>query len=243
MKLQISNLKTNAAGSRQAGVWCLVFIWCLLPGVWCFRCQAAETNAVLRAWLAAQTNLHTWTADFTQTRTLKTLTQPLVASGRVWFATPNRFRWELGSPTKTIALRNADEMFVIYPRLKRAEKYPLGGSAPGEWRDMLSLLDAGFPRNRADFDSRFHILSVTETNGSWQLVLQPKSTFARKMMNEIRVGLAARTFELRSTELVFVDSSRMRNDFANSVLNPALDENLFDWKPEPDFRVTEPLKK
>jgi outer membrane lipoprotein-sorting protein len=210
-----------------------------------FACHspAADTNAVLNAWLAAQANLHTWTADFTQTRTLRTLTQPLVATGHIWFATPNRFRWELGSPAKTIALRNADEMFVIYPRLKRAEKYPLGGSASGEWRDMLSLLDAGFSRNRADLDSRFHVLSLTETNGSWQLALQPKSAFARKMMNEIRVGLAINAFELMNTELVFVDGSRMRNDFTNAVLNPELDESIFDWKPEPDFKVTEPLKK
>src|SRR6185436_8613889 len=83
--------------------------------------RAADTNAVLDAWLATQTNLHTWTADLTQTRTLKTLTQPLTATGHLWFGTPNRFRWELGSPARTIAVRNADEMFVIYPRLKRAE--------------------------------------------------------------------------------------------------------------------------
>lgn len=218
-------------------------MWCLVSGVWCFRCQAAETNAVLSAWLAAQTNLHTWTADFTQTRALKTLTQPLVASGRVWFATPNRFRWELGSPAKTIALRNADEMFVIYPRLKRAEKYPLEANASGAWRDMLSLLDAGFPRHRADLDSRFQILSLTETDGCWRLVFQPKSAFARKMIGEIHVGLAANTFALTSTELIFVDGSRMRNDFTNAVLNPELDESIFDWKPDPGFKVTEPLKK
>ena len=220
-----------------------MLLWSLELGVWSFRCNAANTNAVLNGWLAAQTNLHTWTADFTQTRMLKTLTQPLVATGHIWFATPNRFRWELGSPAKTIAVRNADEMFVIYPRLKRAEKYPLSGSASGEWRDMLSLLDAGFPRNRVDLDSRFHVLSLMEANGSWQLTLQPKSAFARKIINEIRVGLATNTFELTSTELVFVDGSRMRNDFTNSVLNPAFDEKIFDWKPDPDFKVTEPLKK
>ena len=72
------------------------------------RARAADTNALLNAWHAAQTNLHTWTANFTQTRTLKTLRQPLVATGQVWFAKPDRFRWELGQPAQTIALRRAD---------------------------------------------------------------------------------------------------------------------------------------
>ena len=35
-------------------------------------------NPLLQSWLNAQANIHTWSADVTQTRALKTLTQPLV---------------------------------------------------------------------------------------------------------------------------------------------------------------------
>src|SRR5437870_3147210 len=153
-----SNIEHRTKSRSPAGsmfdVRCSMFGVFLFPIFICCS-RAADTNAVLYAWFAAQTNLHTWTADFTQTRTLRTLTQPLVATGHVWFATPNRFRWELGSPAQTIALRHADEMFVIYPMLKRAERYPLTGHESGQWRDMLSLLEAGFPHSRADLDSRF----------------------------------------------------------------------------------------
>ena len=204
--------------------------------------RADETNSVMDAWFAAQKNLHTWSADFVQTRTLKTLTQPLVARGHIAFAMPNDFRWELGQPAQTIALRHGDEMFVIYPRLKRAERYPLGAAAPAEWRDTMSLLQAGFPRDRKEFDAQFQILSLMQTNGAWQMSLQPKSTFARRMMPELRIGLATNDFSLASTELVFVDGSRMRTDFTNAVLNPALAGNLFEWTPPADFKVTNPFK-
>jgi outer membrane lipoprotein-sorting protein len=204
---------------------------------------ADETNSVLNAWFAAQKNLHTWSADFIQTRALKTLTQPLVAKGHIAFAMPDEFHWELGQPAQTIALRHGDEMFVIYPRLKRAERYPLGAGTPVEWRDTMSLLQAGFPRDRKEFDAQFKILSLTETNGAWRMSLQPKSTFARRMMPELRIGLTTNDFSLASTELVFVDGSRMRNDFTNAVLNPALDENLFEWTPPPDFKIVEPFKQ
>ena len=205
--------------------------------------RAVETNAVLDAWFSAQTNLHTWSADFVQTRALKTLTQPLVASGHISFAMPNEFCWELGQPPKTIARRHGDEMFVIYPRLKRAERYPLGAGTPAEWRDTMSLLQAGFPHDRKEFEAQFQILSLTETNGAWQFSLQPKSVFARRMMPELRIGLATNGFSLSSTELVFVDGSRMRNDFTNAVLNPALDEKLFEWSPPADYKVTEPMQR
>jgi outer membrane lipoprotein-sorting protein len=205
--------------------------------------RADETNSVMDAWFAAQKNLHAWSADFVQTRTLKALTRPLVARGHIAFAMPNDFRWELGQPAQTIALRHGDEMFVIYPRLKRAERYPLGAATPAEWRDTMSLLQAGFPRDRTEFDAQFRILSLTETNGTWQMSLQPKSTFARRMMPELRIDLATNDFSLTGTELVFVDGSRMRNDFTNAVMNPALDENLFEWTPPSDFKVTNPFGK
>src|SRR5438477_10533859 len=104
----------------------------------------AEMGPLFTRWLNAQTNVQAWSADFVQTRTLKSLIQPLTATGHVWFAAPNRFRWELGNPAQTIAVRQSDEMLVIYPLLKRAERYPLASAQTAQWRDTLALLDAGF---------------------------------------------------------------------------------------------------
>lgn len=217
----------------------------LALGLLHFGCEAggADTNGVINAWLGAQKGLRTWTADFTQTRKLKTLTQPLVAPGHLWFAIPNRFRWELGVPAKTIAIRENDQMYVIYPGLKRAERYPLGPRAPGEWREAIALLEAGFPHDRKELDQRFQILALEESNGAWEITLQPSSAFARRMMSEIHVGLNTNDFTLRSTELVFIDGSRMRTDFRNGRINSGFDEAILEWKPTPDFKVTEPLSQ
>lgn len=211
----------------------LVFIVC--------PARAADTNSVLDAWLAAQKNVKTWNADFTQTRRLKVLTRPLVATGHVWFEAPNRFRWEVRRPSQTIALRQADQMWVIYPSLQRAERYPLTGPSAGPWREALELLEAGFPRDRQDLESRLHLLSLSETNAAWHLVFQPASAFARQMMTEIRLDLATNNYALTSTEIVLVDGSLMRNDFTNTVLNASLEDSVFEWKPPPDFTVSEPL--
>ena len=203
--------------------------------------RADETNSVLDHWFAAQANLRTWSADFTQTRTLKSLTHPLVAPGHIVFSAPNDFRWELGRPARTIAVRSGDEMFVVYPLLKRAERYPLGNSTPKQLRDTMSLLQAGFPRDQKEFAAQFQILSITQTNGAWELSLQPKSQFALQMMPQLNLGLATNDYSLVSTEMIFVDGSRMRSDFTNAIVNPPLDEKLFEWTPPDDFKVTNPL--
>jgi outer membrane lipoprotein-sorting protein len=204
---------------------------------------AADSNSALATWLEAQKDIHSWSADFVQTRRFKTLTQPLKESGKVSFAEPNRFRWELGHPAKTIAVRASNEMLLLYPLLKRAERYPLNSAAPGPWRDALALLEAGFPRSQSDMEAKFRIASQVVTNDVCDLVLQPKSAAARKMMPQIQISFDLKNRSLRATELQFADGSSLRNDFTNGVLNPKLDDNMFTPPIPADFKVVEPLKQ
>jgi outer membrane lipoprotein-sorting protein len=220
-----------------------LLLWSLVVGHWSFSSTAADANALVSNWLSAQTNLLTWSADVTQTRSLKTLAQPLVAQGRVWFAAPNQFRWEITTPSQTIAVRQPDELLVIYPKLKRAERYPLSGNQAGPWKDALALLEAGFPRSRAELDARFKIVSQTFSNDLCELALQPSSASARRLMPQIKIAFGTNDFVLRATELRFADGSTMRNDFNNAKLNPKLEEGLFAPKLDTDMKVVEPLKK
>jgi outer membrane lipoprotein-sorting protein len=204
--------------------------------------QAAETNTLLARWLGAQSEMKSWSADFIQTRTLKSLANPLIAHGHLSFAAPNQFRWEITNPAPTIALRATNELFVIYPRLKRAERYPLTGDQAGPWRDTLALLEAGFPRSQSDLESRFRITSQSVTNGTCELALQPRAASARRMMPQIRIAFSTNTFSLLATELHFADGSIMRNDFTNSVMNPSLADSVFAPAIPADFRITEPAR-
>src|SRR5438477_12898241 len=134
-------------------------------------------------------------------------------------------------------------MLVIYPKLKRAEKYPLTRDHAGPWTDTLALLEAGFPRSQSELESRFRIESEVTANGVHEITLQPKSASARRMMPHIKIAFATRDFSLRSTELLFADGSTMRNDFTNAVMNPNLDDSIFAPKLEDGFKVVEPLKR
>ncbi|HTL17611.1 MAG TPA: outer membrane lipoprotein carrier protein LolA, partial [Patescibacteria group bacterium] len=159
----------------------LFFVWSATNLV------AASLSPAVSSWIEAQTNIHSWSADLVQTRSLKSLTQPLTAKGHVWFAAPNRFRWELGNPAQTIAVRATNEMLVIYPGLKRVERFPLSGAKTGPWKDALALLEAGFPRNAVELQAQYNILDQTAREARVTLLLQPKSTAARRMMPQIQI--------------------------------------------------------
>jgi len=202
--------------------------------------EATEYGPLFERWFSVQTNLQGWSADLIQTRSLKVLSQPLVSTGKVWVA-QGRFRWELGNPPQTIALRQPDQLLIIYPRLKRAEKYPLGEAPQGPMKDALALLDATLPRDRASMEAHFQLLSVRQTNASLEMTLQPRSSSARKFIDVIKVGFHTNDFSIASTELKFSDGSALRNDFTNTLMNPPLPADIFDANLGPDITVTEPL--
>lgn len=204
------------------------------------RAQTGELNPEVASWLAAQSKIQTWSADFTQTRTLRSLSQPLKSTGHVWFAAPDRFHWELGHPPRTIAVRAPDEMLIFYPQLKRVERFPLTGQA-GPWREALELLQAGFPRSASELESRYDILSQSVSDGLGKLVLAPKSASARRMMPRIEIDFDPQSQSLRGTELEFADGSTMRNDFTNPQMNPKVEEGMFTPPIPSDYKVTEPL--
>ena len=206
------------------------------------NCAAGDYDAQFNKWFEVQTNLQSWSGDFTQTRTLTVLNQPLVSAGKVWVKR-GEFRWELGSPVSTIVLRQPDQLLIIYPRLKRAEKYPLGSVAVGPMKDALALLDASLPRDRASMEEHFQLLSAVLTNSILQMTLQPRSDAARKMIGQVVIGFHTNDYIIATTEMKFADGSRLQNTFTNIAVNQPLSPDLFEASVPSNYTVVEPLKQ
>ncbi len=204
--------------------------------------RAADYDAQFSKWFEVQTNLQSWSGDFVQTRSLKVLNQPLISRGKVWVKR-GEFRWELGQPVQTIVLRRPDELLIVYPRLKRAEKYPLDAVPAGPMKDALALLDASLPRDRASMEAHFRLRSAAQTNSILQMTLQPRSEAARKFIGEVVIGFHTNDFVIASTEMKFADGSGLRNDFTNVVLNQPLSPDLFEARLPADYTVVEPMKQ
>ncbi len=201
---------------------------------------ADDNERIIGEWLAKQGEVKTWVADVTQTRKLRSLTRPLESQGQVWFAQPNRFRWQLGSPPRTIAVRTADQLLVAYPRLRQLEKYPMTGELDESWKQVLALLEVGFPSDPETFHASYEVLSVTAADDRWHLELRPAAKQARRLIERVRLELAGSGFELAATELEFPDGSTMRNDFSGHRINPELDASVFELDTS-GYEVANPL--
>ena len=193
-------------------------------------------------WLARQAELRTWSAGFTQARALPALTMPITTPGRVWFAAPDGFRWELGDPAQTIAVRQPVRFLVLYPRLRRAEEYPVeAGDGRAPWQQTLALLEAGFPRDRAALERQFTVAGPPERAGAgWAVTLAPRAAGARRFLSAVRIEFDPARAGPAAMELRFADGARLRNDFTNAVVNAELPAGLLTPEIPADFQRTTP---
>lgn len=218
-----------------------VVISCLLC-LTALQVRAADDNALLDQWLEKQVAIKTWTADVIQTRKLKSLVRPLESRGKVWFVQPNQFRWQLGDPPRTIAVRTQQELLIVYPKLNQMERYQFDKITNPAMQQALALLEVGFPSDPAPFRARYELLSVTTSKGVHRFELQPKDKQARSLLSKVRLDVSVKDMTLLATELEFPDGSIMRNAFSNYKLNVEIDKSLFHIDAK-DYQVVEPLGK
>jgi len=215
----------------------------LFGGVLCcltFNIEATEDDILLDKWLAKQAAIKTWTADVVQTRKIKSLVRPLESQGQVWFVQPNQFRWQLGNPPRTIAVRTQLELQIIYPKLKQVERYPFDNITDPAMQQALALLEVGFPTDPEYFHARYELLSITTSGDVYQFELQPRDKQARRLLTKVRMDASSKDLNLLATELEFPDGSTMRNAFSNHKLNVKIDASLFRIDAM-DYQVVEPL--
>lgn len=191
------------------------------------RAKAAREAALLDRWFEQQATVTTWSARLIQTRTYKTLTQPLVSPGHVWFRSPGQFRWQLEDPPTTIAVRDKDRLTVLHPRLERSEVHDLTDVNAAPWKEALVLFEAGFPKSRQDMDRRFSVVSQETIGTIHHITLRPRSAGARRWLRSLVLEVDTEELVLRATRLDFADGSTLRNDFTDPVVNAPQDDALY----------------
>lgn len=220
-----------------AGAIGIVALLAINGAVW-----AADTDALIDKIISHQSKIRTWQAEFTQIRHLPSLKKPLRTPGKVWFQHTGEFRWELGRPARSIAIRSQQQITILSPRLKLAEVYPLTTDQSGPWRDALALLEVGFPSSRSALEQKFVVKQIEERSEGIHVVLLPRKKSARQFLGEIRMEFGT-TNQLSATEMSFSHGARIRTEFSQGVSNEMIEDASFDASIPSGFRVSHPLNQ
>jgi outer membrane lipoprotein-sorting protein len=192
----------------------------------------------LKEWIARQKDVRSVSADFTQTRTLRTLRSPIAGSGRLWFLAPDWFRWELGTPPKIIILGTPKGLTVIQPERKRAERR--SNAAPGTLQDAGTLGMMRIPGGGSfqEFQRNVRVLAFESSGSRCHLEMLPRDAQASRALAAIKLDFDPATGHWLSLEIVTREGSSIRNEFHNVRINSKLGKELFEYDLS-GFQVTD----
>jgi len=125
----------------------------------------------LKTWIKAQGEIVSLRGNFSQERKIKVLRKTLVAPGRFWYQAPDQFRWEIGEPTRSIAIHSREKFTMINLEKGKAEVQDIGDG--DDTSRLVAYFHLSFPRDWESFQREFRILSVAESGGVLQAELEP----------------------------------------------------------------------
>lgn len=205
------------------GPFALLFVMSALPAT------AGPDLTPVKQWIASQAGMKSLSADFVQTRTFRTVKDPLERQGHVWFQIPDAFRWELGSPPTRIILGYKNEMAMIEPEKKRAQKMDPKAMGQRAGQPNLGMMEFPLVADFAEFERQFEILDLQIQGSQCSLTLLPRDPEARKVVRGIQLDFDTTNNQLQAFEITFRDGSSLRNVFSQIQINGQIDPHVFGY--------------
>lgn len=190
---------------------------------------STEELSPLKVMFAAQKNIQSLSADFTQTRALHTLRSPLLIKGKLWFQTPDQFRWELGAPPKLILIGNHHGVTIIYPSKKRAEKKPPAPDSSFSESRSLGMMRIPGKGNLEEFQKQMQVFCIKNSGSRCHIEMLPRDPAAARGLASIKFDFDSVTGHLLSFELVTSEGSSLLNEFSNIEINKKIAPELFEY--------------
>src|SRR6185503_5503950 len=142
---------------------------------------ATRLAQVLERFDATQATLRTLTAEFTETKNISLMSEPLVSKGRFFYTHPNDVLWEYQSPKPRMFLIRRDEILAYYPLEKRAQKADIGLYH----NRLLKVLGIG--QASKDLQKYYDISLGSEGPDGIELLLKPRSRSMKSRVSAVRI--------------------------------------------------------
>lgn len=190
---------------------------------------AVDQLSPVRQWIDRQSSVTSVEASFVQERHFKALKRPIIHAGKLWFKSPSLFRWQIGTPVESVAIKRRSELFLLRPQKMTGEHFTqssdrLRRTAPG-----TLFFDLGFPRSHEDFTEKFTVTNVTLMDGSYYISVKVNDIRTSLALRKIVFEVDAKSFRTKGIVMRFRDSSSVNTRFSAVRENSSLDDSLFSF--------------
>lgn len=180
-----------------------------------------------------QARLKSMQATFVQNKESVLLIEPEEASGKFWFESPDKVRWDYEKPNPTTVLVNEEQMLTWYRDLKRAERIDVGKQADR----VMQYLSAS---NSLETLQRYFILKVSfpkDPKEPYRLELSPRFARVAKRIKLMTVHLDRAGYWPVYLQYIEPDGDRTELRFTAVTLNGIIAPETFKIELPQDVEV------
>jgi outer membrane lipoprotein carrier protein len=185
------------------------------------HCQARETTTALKA-------------QFVQTKVFTLFDEKEVSEGTLYFAQPERIRWQYTEPDLSSTVINGRRGWSVFPDIKQVQTFELEGSITNK---VLSIL--GFGRCGTPLTESFEITMSAGKKGAVVLAMTPTDKDITPYFSRVDLTLDGKDYLPRRIELHEKAGDILVFEFSHLDRKVELDEAMFDYVVPDGYEVVE----
>lgn len=163
--------------------------------------------------------------DFIQTRHSELLAADAVSKGKMYYAAPDKLRWEYMSPARTAFVINGPEVTVL-----KADGTPLDDPGANKMYKGIARFLMGCIEGKLMSDTKNFSISVEQMPYGWQAALVPLRGEAKQMFSRIDIHFDASSQSVVKVVMHEKNGGTTTVNMNNIKIDQAVDHKVFTVK-------------
>jgi len=190
-------------------------------------CEAVTCDEILDRLSKKNSKIHSISADFVLEKYLSLLEEELISRGNLVFKAPNKFRWEITSPEKSVISSDGMKVRIYYPEIGELEEYPVEDY---KWlTEVFQDLPISSNFNSGMLKRKYKIKMNQENKDPccYTLELKPHQVDTGAGYELVMLVLEKKGLDVKEIVFYGYDGDRMRVIFSNLKYNKEIDDGVF----------------
>ena len=182
----------------------------------------AQSNEIMASLTETATSMQTMQCRFVQSKTMAMLAEPSVSEGRMYFASPDRLRWEYVSPYPFALVVNGERIVKVTD----GKTEVLEGNSSRMYQGIVSII-MGSASGKKLFDTSAFDIVLCDDDVFWKAEMTPKRRDMKRMFSQLVFRFDKKTNGISRVEFIGSNGDVTSIRFEEIKLNEAIGEDKF----------------
>ena len=184
----------------------------------------AQSNEIMASLTETAASMQTMQCRFVQSKTMAMLAEPSVSEGRMYFASPDRLRWEYISPYPFALVVNGERIVKVTDG--KAEV--LEGNSGRMYQSIVSMI-MGSASGKNLFDTSTFDVILYDDGTFWKAEMTPKRRDMKRMFSQLVFHFDKKTQVIDHVEFIGSGGDVTLIRFEEVRVNEGIYKQTFDY--------------